>query len=73
MLGIIRKEYVDVLEEEGLKIKKEGMHPLWITDFPLFEADSKKPGKLVSAHHPFTAPYANDVHLLATSPLQVSL
>ena len=28
-------------------------------------------GKLVSTHHPFTAPYAEDAHLLTTHPHKV--
>ncbi|MBE8221648.1 MAG: aspartate--tRNA ligase [Bdellovibrionales bacterium] len=33
---------------------------VWIKDFPLFE-NSKQDGKLVSCHHPFTAPCIEDI------------
>ena len=36
---------------------------LWVTDFPLFEWDSAD-GRLVAAHHPFTAPHDDDVPVL---------
>jgi aspartyl-tRNA synthetase len=32
----------------------EGWQPLWVVDFPMFEADDK--GRLGPLHHPFTAP-----------------
>ena len=42
----------------------EGAHAwLWVTDFPLFEWDAEA-GRLISAHHPFTMPSADDVAAL---------
>jgi len=35
---------------------------VWITDFPMFE--KKEDGTLGAAHHPFTAPYDEDIYLL---------
>ncbi|MEP6493597.1 MAG: aspartate--tRNA ligase [bacterium] len=40
---------------------------LWVTDFPMFERDAHT-GALSAVHHPFTAPLAEDVHLLETAP-----
>ncbi|KAJ8980311.1 hypothetical protein NQ317_005232 [Molorchus minor] len=70
LLGNIRVEYVNFLENLGMTIRKDGMHLSWVLDFPLFEL-SKETGRLQSAHHPFTAPHPEDIHLLATDPLKV--
>ncbi|XP_017784300.1 PREDICTED: aspartate--tRNA ligase, mitochondrial [Nicrophorus vespilloides] len=67
-LGKLRTDFVDHLEECGHKIKKAGMHFMWIVDFPLFEEED---GKLCSVHHPFTSPNYEDLHLIRTNPLQV--
>lgn len=42
---------------------------LWITDFPLFETSEE--GRLVSAHHPFTAPKDDQVENLDSDPKKV--
>jgi aspartyl-tRNA synthetase len=43
---------------------------LWVTDFPLFGADSAT-GSLTAVHHPFTAPHPDDVQLLDSDPRKV--
>ncbi|RZC32837.1 aspartate--tRNA ligase, mitochondrial, partial [Asbolus verrucosus] len=70
LLGKIRVDYVDHLENLGVSIRKKGMHFTWIVDMPLFEP-GEAPGSLQSAHHPFTSPHSEDVHLLDTAPLKV--
>jgi aspartyl-tRNA synthetase len=40
---------------------------LWVTDFPLFEYDDKEE-RYVAAHHPFTMPKEEDIHLFETDP-----
>src|SRR5690606_16165244 len=40
-----------------------GLHFLWVVDFPLFEALDDD-GSPVPAHHPFTMPHDDDLHLL---------
>ncbi|VFP80466.1 aspartate--tRNA ligase [Candidatus Erwinia haradaeae] len=40
--------------------------PLWIVDFPMFEADAK--GNLTSMHHPFTAPKIMSAEKLRKAP-----
>ena len=42
---------------------------LWVTDFPLFEADET--GRPTPAHHPFTMPHPDDLDLLDGDPLRV--
>ncbi|MGV2828848.1 aspartate--tRNA ligase [Myxosarcina sp. GI1(2024)] len=55
-------------EELGL-IDENKIDLLWVTDFPMFEwnADEKRYEAL---HHPFTAPYPEDVDNLATARAQ---
>ncbi len=39
---------------------------LWVVDFPLYDVDDS--GQLVTNHHPFTAPLAEDIPLLDSKP-----
>lgn len=65
LLGLIRLEF---LPQE---VKDSGVYKLaWITDFPLFEW-SEEEQRLVSMHHPFTAPRSEDLSLLEVSPERV--
>ncbi|HDP25701.1 MAG TPA: aspartate--tRNA ligase [Deltaproteobacteria bacterium] len=43
---------------------------LWVTSFPLLEF-SEEAGRLVSVHHPFTAPLTGDLPLLGSDPDRV--
>jgi aspartyl-tRNA synthetase len=43
---------------------------LWVVDFPLFERDVES-SALLSLHHPFTAPHADDIALLEREPERV--
>ena len=45
-------------------------HPIWLTDFPMFEYDLAS-GKWMPAHHPFTAPYEADMAHLVSDPASV--
>ncbi len=43
---------------------------VWVTDFPLFEADES--GRPSPMHHPFTAPAEQDADILESDPLAAS-
>lgn len=69
-MGKVRLAYANNLQDSGKQLIDDDMRFLWITDFPLFEKDEN--GVLQSAHHPFTAPHPEDLHLLESSPEKVS-
>jgi len=46
-----------------LGLVTDGFKPLWVVDFPMFEADEN--GKLSALHHPFTAPNCSPTELMA--------
>jgi aspartyl-tRNA synthetase len=45
-------------------------HPMWLTDFPMFEYEVNA-AKWVPAHHPFTSPYEADMPHLVSDPASV--
>jgi len=51
-------------------VKKDVWNFLWVTGFPMFDHDEEKK-TYVAAHHPFTAPRAEDVPLLESDPGKV--
>ncbi|MFT3741400.1 MAG: aspartate--tRNA ligase [Gammaproteobacteria bacterium] len=53
------------------KLVEAGWRFLWVTDFPLFEWDSKEK-RWQSVHHPFTAPRVESVENLLANPGQVN-
>ena len=57
-----------IAQEMGL-IDREKVNLLWVTEFPMFEwnADEKRYEAL---HHPFTAPYPEDIEDLTTARAQ---
>ncbi|MBF2025160.1 MAG: aspartate--tRNA ligase [Oscillatoriales cyanobacterium C42_A2020_001] len=57
-----------VAREQGL-IASDKINLLWVTHFPMFEwnADEKR---LEALHHPFTAPYPEELHDLKTAHAQ---
>jgi len=48
----------------------QAFHPIWLTDFPMFEYDLAT-GKWMPAHHPFTAPYEADMANIVSDPASV--
>ena len=67
-LGALR---VRLARELGLIPEGNIYKFLWVTDFPMFEY-SEEDERWVAAHHPFTAPKAEDVDKLFTDPEHVS-
>ncbi len=63
-LGTLRLE---VAKRENLI--DDGWKFAWVYDFPMFQKDEDT-GRLVSEHHPFTSPKAEDIHLLESDPLK---
>ena len=51
-------------------IPAERFDLLWVINFPLFEY-SEEEKRIVSVHHPFTAPAKKDLNILETDPLSV--
>jgi aspartyl-tRNA synthetase len=64
VLGLLRLELGRPPVNEG------GLHFLWVTEFPLFEALDEG-GRPIPAHHPFTMPVEEDFPLLESDPLAV--
>jgi aspartyl-tRNA synthetase len=65
-LGYLR---VELGKDLALYDEKENNF-VWVVDFPMFEwdAENKRPQAL---HHPFTAPYPEDLDKLETAPLEM--
>jgi len=71
ILGKIRLYCADVLQARGkLALDPNRFDFLWVVDFPLLAFD-KEQNRWYSSHHPFTAPVAEDIPLLATDPKKV--
>jgi aspartyl-tRNA synthetase len=66
VLGRLR---LHLAEELGL-IDQHVWRPLWVTDFPLLEYDEGAK-RYIAMHHPFTAPFDEDVPVLENDPLRV--
>ncbi|KAL7272185.1 aspartate--tRNA ligase msd1 [Rhizina undulata] len=76
-IGFLRNAIIAKARNEGLVHEPSGYRFLWVTEFPLFSPSTDaEPGQsgtagLSSTHHPFTAPLAEDLHLLADQPEKV--
>lgn len=69
VLGELRKNFIPEKINAGI-LNKRALAFCWVTDFPLFEW-SEEEKKIVSMHHPFTAPNPADLDCLETEPFKV--
>ncbi|MCF6138055.1 aspartate--tRNA ligase [Pseudalkalibacillus berkeleyi] len=65
-LGALRMKLGKQLE----LIDTDKFNFLWVVDFPLLEFDEDA-NRYVAAHHPFTMPKKEDLHLLESDPVSV--
>ena len=49
--------------------EKDARKFLWVVDFPLFEFNAEEK-RLFAVHHPFTAPYPDDIAHMESQPLK---
>ncbi len=56
-------------DENGLR-SKDNFAPLWVIEFPLLEYD-KETDRFYAKHHPFTAPFDEDIKLFDTDPSKI--
>ena len=68
ILGDLRLALASRAEAAGIKVRSDEDDMFWVTEFPLFsqnvDASTGSPMGWSSTHHPFTAPMAEDLHLL---------
>lgn len=65
-LGALRLELANNFE----LINKDEYNLSWVVDFPMFEYNEEDK-RYYAAHHPFTAPKDEDLHILETNPQAV--
>lgn len=71
-MGRVRLHLSNLMKEKGLlKLDDEKYKFLWVESFPLFTPDEQGIRTWQATHHPFTAPYDEDIPLLATEPEKV--
>jgi aspartyl-tRNA synthetase len=71
ILGRIRLEAAELLKKKArLIIDPSQFNFLWVVEFPLLVYEESE-GRYVAAHHPFTSPVPEDLHLLDSDPKAV--
>ncbi|ELR21439.1 aspartate-tRNA ligase [Acanthamoeba castellanii str. Neff] len=77
ILGGIRSHCAKLMKRRGkLSIPDDQYNFLWVEEFPLFSFESASPGeakRIVTTHHPFTAPHPDDIDLLMSSDAEHDL
>ncbi|MBN1879157.1 aspartate--tRNA ligase [bacterium] len=66
---VVAEALGDVRLEIGKResLKRHTFEFLWVTEFPLLEFVPDE-NRFTAMHHPFTAPFQDDIHLLADDP-----
>ncbi|KAI8330921.1 tRNA synthetases class II-domain-containing protein [Blakeslea trispora] len=71
-MGRIRLYMSSLMQDKKLlKLSDEKYKFLWVESFPLFTPDEQGIRTWQATHHPFTAPFDQDIPLLATEPERV--
>ena len=65
-LGSLRVEIAKYMK----LIDENVYHPVWVTDFPMFEFDNNS-NRYAARHHPFTAPTISSIDELSSAPLSI--
>ncbi|KAG0192704.1 hypothetical protein DFQ28_008211 [Apophysomyces sp. BC1034] len=71
LMGRVRLHLAELLQKKGFLTFNNPYKFLWVESFPLFTPDEQGVRTWQSTHHPFTAPFDKDIHLLATNPAMV--
>ncbi|KAG2211153.1 hypothetical protein INT47_006272 [Mucor saturninus] len=71
-MGRVRLHVSQLMQGKGLlKLDEEKYKFLWVESFPLFTPDEEGKRKWQATHHPFTAPFDEDIDKLAREPSEV--
>jgi aspartyl-tRNA synthetase len=71
-MGRIRLHVSNLMQQKGLlQLDKEKYKFLWVESFPLFTPDEQGIRTWQATHHPFTAPFDEDIPLLTSEPEKV--
>ncbi|HOR60959.1 MAG TPA: aspartate--tRNA ligase [Bacteroidales bacterium] len=68
-LNALSELRLKLADENGLR-SKDNFAPLWVIEFPLLEYD-KETDRFYAKHHPFTAPFDEDIKLFDTDPSKI--
>ena len=71
--GVVQQALSELRLELGRRlglVDKKNLSFVWVTDFPLLEYDPEAK-RFAAVHHPFTAPFEEDLALLTTDPGKV--
>ena len=60
-----------LIENNYLTVNSDQLEFLWVIDFPMFLPKENGQDGLEAAHHPFTRPNDEDIHLLKIHPEQI--